>query len=447
MIDVLLIAPSAPSLYTEEAFSVSENMAPPLGLCYLASCLKDAGFSVAIEDFHIERKDPSAVVALVEKLQPTIVGISATTPAFPAATMIARNVREASPGVRVVLGGMHGTFCYPEALASGCFDVVVIGEGEVTLVEYARHVIHRAMRLQDIRGIAFSDDSRELVKTAPRTPIENLDLVPFPSKDLLKIERYDQKGAMITSRGCTANCVFCACAAFAGRHFRFRSPENVVDEIAHHIDRWDVRQFEFHDDAFTLNKERAMRICDLIIKRCPSIEWGCQSRVTGFDQRMAESLCEAGCKCVQFGVESGNEEVLDSIGKGITLSEAQAAVIAARKAGIPNIIASFIIGHPNDTRETVNDTVDFAKRLIDHGATGTPISVLTPFPGTSVYHRAAQMGIIIENLDWEDYVLSRANISTRHLSRDDLRRSYFEALFEILEHQGYVAEESVLPAV
>lgn len=166
------------------------------------------------------------------------------------------------------------------------------------------------------------------------------------------------------------------------------------------------------------------------------ITWGCQSRASTMNERLAKLMFDAGCRSIQFGVESGNQAILHSIQKGITLEQVERAVMSVQKAGIPNIICTFMIGHPEDTRDTIKDTVNFALRLHDIGVTITPFTVLTPLPGTDVYHRAAEYGLKIISDDWERDTFSRVNIETKSLKAEEILEIYFNILETILSREG-----------
>jgi radical SAM superfamily enzyme YgiQ (UPF0313 family) len=423
-IDVLLIFPPAPRFYTKKAFKVAEFSSPPLGLCYIAAILEKNGFSVAIEDMHIDQKNTKDVIDLVKKHKPKIVGISSSTPTYPNAKEIARYIRRSS-NIPIIIGGIHATMMPRECLEDG-FDAVVRGEGESTMLELAEFLIRKRGNLENILGISYR--KREKSKHTPARPfIKDLDDLPFPARHLIDLKKYHQEGAIISSRGCPAKCIFCSCGAFSGRRYRFRSPENVVKEVEEMIDKFGVKQFEFHDDTMTVFQDRMKKICRLL--KPLGVEWGCQSRINAMDYKLAKIMCDAGCRAIQFGVESGNQKILDSIKKGITLEVVEKAVSAAKGAGIPNITCSFMIGHPEDTKKTVRDTIRFAKRLRKMGVI-TPISVLTPYPGTDIFEKRRKYGIKILSTNWDEYTFSRIVIETKNLKENDLRDLYIEGLTE-----------------
>ncbi|MBI5884810.1 cobalamin B12-binding domain-containing protein, partial [archaeon] len=263
MTDVLLVLAPKPDCYSDKALSVAENSSPPLGLLYLGTMLKDKGFGVAIEDMHAGNLKPEQIIQLIEKHKPKILGISASTPTYPNARKMALLAKEKFPEVKLVLGGVHATALPKRCLEESKFDVVVIGEGELTIVELADFFIKGKGKLNEVKGIAFKD-AGGIHFNLPRQFIKDLDSLPIPDRGLIDLSKYSQKGALVSSRGCPAQCIYCACGAFSGRTYRVRSAENLVKEIECLHDEFGITQFEFHDDTFTLFPERVERFCELL---------------------------------------------------------------------------------------------------------------------------------------------------------------------------------------
>lgn len=431
--DFLLVIPPFPESYSPLAAETPGYSSPPLGICYLASVIENAGYSVAIEDMHIAKLRPEDILPIFEKYVPRVVGISASTPTYPNARRIAKFIKAASPKTPVIMGGMHASALPEEVLNDGDVDIAVRGEGELTIVDLAEHLIRKEKDPSTIPGISFRRSDGEIIHTTERSLIQDLDNLPLPARHLIDLDAYYQKGAMITSRGCPERCIFCSCGAFVGRTYRTRSPENVVQEIEHLISTYGIKRFDFHDDEFTMLPERAGRICKLINKRGLDIEWGCFARASRFTLELAKAMYNAGCRTIQFGVESGDQVVLDSIHKRLTLQEVEDAVVAAKKAGIPEIACGFMIGHPEDTIESIQRTMDFALHLKSIGATSLRLSVLTPYPGTDVFDNAEQYGIKIINHNWEEYTFSRVLIETKNLSKGKLKELFFDGLMKIID--------------
>ena len=435
-VDVLLVSPPNSRYYHKKIYQIPENSSPPLGLCSIATMLHKNGIQVQLEDFQATEKSFDQIIPMIEQYSPKAIGISATTTSFPQAQQMAQIVKRYYPKITLILGGIHGSALPEQSFRMAPFDIIVRGEGEITMLELARLLPLQPKKLSSVQGISYINSAGTICHNPDRPYIENLDDLPAPDKNMLDLHRYHQKGALLTGRGCPSKCIFCSCGAFSGSSYRARSVSHILDEIKHTIDQFGITEFEIHDDTFTISKDRVASFCKAILAEGIEITWGCQSRVSTITPELAQLMFEAGCRSIQYGVESGNQLVLNSIKKGITLEQVRKAVASAYNAGISNIICTFMIGHPEDTKETIQDTVDFALSLHGIGVTITPFTVLTPLPGTDIFHRANEYGIKIIDDDWERYTFSRVNIETKHLTADAIQKTYFQVLETILTKEG-----------
>ncbi len=282
------------------------------------------------------------------------------------------------------------------------FDVAVIGEGEKTVTELA-DCMDRGSSFSGVNGIAYKEEG-EVKFTAPRGFVENLDDLPFPSRELFDNEAYKRYYAkrfgytttpMITSRGCPFSCDFCSRPVF-GTDFRTRSPTSIVDEVES-VASYGYDRVWFADDCFTLNREHLIRVCDELIRRGVDVGWECLSRVDTMDRQVADKMKQAGCVRVFFGIESGNDDVLAVMNKRITVAQARHAVYAAKAAGL-QVGAFFIVGYPGENDASVLDTVRFASGLpLDYLSFTLPY----PIPGTPLYERVRGNGGVAVD-DWEE---------------------------------------------
>lgn len=370
---------------------------PPLGLGYLASALEKKGHEVRVIDSLAMGYYLADVKREVQKFDPELVGITATTPAIYDAYGIARAVKEVNPDCRTVLGGPHATFMARETLKE-CphLDVVVKGEGEQTIAE-----LSSGKELRAIKGIAFRENGKAR-ENEKRGFVKNLDEIPFPAYHLLPMKKYEMRGikfaAMITSRGCPFQCVFCSSSKLCGKIWRGRSPENILGEIKLLGEKYGVKEIEFLDDTFTLNKERTKALCALIRKEKVDISWSCSSRVDTVNEELARELKEAGCHSIYLGVESGSQRSLNFLKKGINLNQAKKAVTVLKKLKL-NTVSTFIIGIPGETVEAIEKTIKFAKKLTP---TLAQFTILTPYPGTEIYEFARRNGLLLTR-DWSKY--------------------------------------------
>ncbi len=432
-LDVLFVVPPYPEIYSTKAISTPEYSAPPLGVAYLAAVLKKSDFRVAIFDMHINALHPEDVISEYKKSTPKIVAITATTPTFPNALRIAKLLKAWDNNIITVIGGPHATSLPEECIQSDAVDYVVIGEGEMSTLALTNALVKRTANLNQIKGIAYKTDDGKIKFTQPQEKITDLDTLPYPARELLNIEQYYQKGSIISTRGCPYNCNYCACSVITGHTYRTHSVDYVLDEIEYLIKEFGFKYFDFHDDTFNLIPERVFEFCDKIQKRKIEIKWGCFCRVNNFSVEMAKAMKKAGCEVIQFGVEAGNQTILDSIRKKITLGQVESAIKAANQAEIKQIACGFIIGHADDTEKTANQTIDFGVKLAKLGATRLTISVLTPYPGTDVYINRNKYGIKLITEDWEQFIFSRVVIETENLTKERLREIYAKGVYKFLE--------------
>jgi anaerobic magnesium-protoporphyrin IX monomethyl ester cyclase len=427
-VDILLVNPPLSTVVLKLR---SGLLMAPLGLGYLAAVLEQAGYKVGLVDMQAEEIRGSGLVRVVQERQPQVVGIGTMVNTYKNGLRVARLVKNFSPTTKVIVGGPQATFLVKETLACPAVDVLVRYEGEETIVELMRHFDGDGRRLDSICGIAFRDGDR-IHQTEPRPLIADLDSLPMPARHLFKMDRYGL-AIVITARGCPSHCVFCAAnALYPSQSYRERSPHLVVDEIEEMVERYSLDSFFIADDTFTLRAEHVMEICDLLIERKIRAKWLCEARVDTMTPKIARKLVDAGCIEVQYGVETGHQEIMKLIRKGIKLKEVEDVVNYSQAMGL-NVVCSFIIGFPWDTHETVQRTLDFGHRLSNIGA---PLSdgwrsgrgrvmagfaPLTPLPGTYVYEHAEELGIRFLTRDWDRYTFSEPVIETLYLTATDIR--------------------------
>lgn len=378
------------------AFGAVRNTIPPLGLAYLAAVAERDGHEVRILD-DISITGGESILAAAREFQPDVVGCSAVTPAFHTAVEIARLIRELPCEAVFVVGGAHATAAPQHAAASGAFDYVVLGEGEATFLELLGHLSGKGPdRPDDVAGLAFMRDG-ELVVTSPRARIGDLDSLPFPARHLLPHPKeYHPTQASVrglplahvmTSRGCPSRCKFCDRAVF-GEQYRTHGVDHVLGEIEETVGRYGVREIRFFDDTFTLGRGRLEKICAGMKKFRPKLPWTCLTKVTTVDYDMLRMMRLAGCWQVLFGLESGDDRILESLGKNCTVEQNRQAVRAAKRAGL-RVRCDFLVGSPHETMESLEATLRLAKELpIDFAH----FNKFTPYPGTEFYKEMAEQG-------------------------------------------------------
>jgi radical SAM superfamily enzyme YgiQ (UPF0313 family) len=374
-------------------------------LPYLAAALRADGHEVEILDLLLARTTPEKIERRMERFRPQLVGITSVTLNHHLASGIAEVVRKCDGEVPIAMGGPHVSFEIEGSFRDlPALDFIGIGESEHTLVELARALEGR-MDLRDIRGLALRDRrGGSAFRTPERPPADDLDLLPPPARDLAPLARYlafDSHASVVTSRGCPYECVFCSAPAWTGRRVRYRDPVLCVDEIES-LGELGFREIAIEDDNFTLNRKHFMAVCGELLRRDTGIRWNAFSRVDTITPEIADTMAQAGCQTICFGVESGSQDVLDLVRKHSSLDKVREAVRMTRNVGI-EALASFIIGLPGETEKTLRDTVAFAESLRDEFGALYGFHVLAPFPGTEARERAEHYGLEILTNDWKQY--------------------------------------------
>ena len=371
---------------------------PPLGLGYIAAALKKQGVEVELVDCTFMQFGEA--VERIKRFKPQIVGFYSMFSMKKTTLELAQTLRDGGlDGCLFVVGGPLPSWA-PEGFLD-VFDAVAVGEGEKTMSELV-DCVAQGKELLGVKGLVFRDGKR-IINTGPREFIEDLDSLAFPTRDLFDNEAYkkyylDRFGysitSMITSRGCPFSCDFCSRPIF-GTDMRIRSVNNIVDEVEE-IAELGYDRVWFADDCFTLNRSHLLGVCGEIVRRGVDVGWECLSRVDTMDAEVAEGMKRAGCIGVFFGIESGNDSVLNIMKKRITTAQAKHAVYEAKAAGL-KVGAFFIVGYPGESDKTVLDTVRFASGLpLDYLSFTLPY----PIPGTPLYERVKGKGVSIE--DWEE---------------------------------------------
>ncbi|MFC1847963.1 B12-binding domain-containing radical SAM protein [Chloroflexota bacterium] len=383
----------------------------PMGLLYLAAILEHNDYEVDVLDLLVSRYTKDKIKRKLEQYQPDIVGVTSVTMNYPTASDILKYCKSVNPDITTLIGGPHVTFAPSETLNEAPWiDIVVMGEGELTMLD-----IVSGKKRENIEGIAFRSDGVHI--TPQRALIENLDELPLPARHLFPISRYHVLAShcsLITGRGCPFNCIFCVGSKMGGRRARFRNPKLVVDEIEEGLS-YGFDEVNFEDDLFTLNHKHLHAICDEIIARGLEFKWSVFARVDTVNPEILQKLKKAGCDWLCYGIESGNQQILDLVKKKITLDKIRESVKMAKDAGV-NVLASFILGLPGETKETLQQTMDFAQELDTYYG----FHVLAPFPGTEVRENADEYGIEILTSDWAKYDANRPVSRTTGASPADI---------------------------
>lgn len=406
---------------------IETRTTPQLGIAYLAALSERNGDEVRVYDQDIEDVPLEDVV---REFEPEVVGITSNTPQVKQGWLAARQVKSVLPDAVVIQGGPHVSALPEEAAARAEIDLVARGEGEMTWLEVCNTVAQAKVGnphfrvsdlvdpqtkiLERVRGITYQTPQSKIKHNAERPAIDSLEELPFPAYKYFKLERYTslqpavdtvERGksfSMMTSRGCPYRCTFCSQSVMAEK-WRGRSPESVAAEFAHLIHDWGAQEIGILDDSANIDRKRLRAMCEkLIADKLNTVPWilinGIRANLA--DTETLQLMKEAGCKRVAFGVETGDEEILESIDKRVTHDQIREAFRNAKQVGLETV-GFFIIGLPGDTEATINKTIEFACKLDPVVAN---FSMMTPYPGTKVWEQVHRNGGRMLVKDWDDYV-------------------------------------------
>ena len=418
----------------------SPNIWVPLGLAYIAAVLEKEGHTIKIIDMNEKKLNDDDLRANLKE-DVDVVGITGMITEYQKILKIIDIAKEEFPDRKVILVGPLATTLPQQLLEQSKADFIVIGEGENTIPALVQAIEHES-DVTEIRGIAYKK-GEQIVITDPVIPIDNIDTVPFPARHLLdmekyirnhfksfgwKIDRYDKiKSTNLTSsRGCPYNCTFCFKDMW-GYKWRGRSAENIIEEMDLLNEKYKVNGFFFVDDLFVLDKKRVFEFASLLKKSGLDVVWYCNGRVNLMQKDMLKAMHDAGCVGIAYGIESGNQSILDSMRKNITINQTKTVVKWTKEIGT-KAAGYFMIGMLEETKETVMDTINFAKEL-DLDFYG--FSVTTPLPGTELYRDAIKKGLLqtdMASLKGWDFDIN-VNL-TNDCTDEDLRAFKYKAFKE-----------------
>lgn len=413
------------------------SVMPPLGLAWMAAVLERNGHEVRIFDAHAERVDLDHIPSCLHQLgQFDLVGITATTTLIINGLEIARMVKNQLPHARVVLGGAHPTVLPEEVLAEPAVDLVVRGEGELTISQLAAE-----KALDQIRGISFRF-GQAIQHNPDQVLIEDLDSQPMPAYHLLPMDRYyPAAGAakrrpavsVLATRGCPGRCTFCY--RIFGNRFRVRSGRKVAEEAKYLHDNYGVREICFYDDTFTVLKRQVYAFCQALDDLKLDLTWSCFSRTDTVDEQLLRRMKEAGCHQIMYGIESASAEILNNIGKHTDIEKSENAVRLAQKVGL-DVRAAFMIGNPGETEQTMEETLAYAIRLNPELIT---FNITTPFPGTEMFKWADENGYLTTK-NWADYDLAHPVMELPTVSCEKVQAFYRKAYIRFFLRPGYLVK-------
>ena len=373
----------------------AQGVTPPLGLAYIASNLEKYGYSVGIIDMQAGNLTPEEYRILIMSMKPEYVGVSAMTPNVLGALNILKITKEVNIGIKTVIGGVQMSVYPKETMSYNFVDYGIIGEGEESFIDLIE-------RRYDADGLCYKNNET-IVVNKNRSPNCNLDALPFPARHLLPNNKYSSvimrypMTSILAARGCPFNCNFCFKDQYL--HYRTRSVNNVVEEMKECIDTYKVKEIGFYNDCFP-SKKYLGELCQAIIDRNVKVLWSAPQRIDLVDRELLILMKASGCVGLRYGVESGNQYILDLMNKKTRLDDVRKVFKLTRDIGIETF-GYFMIGYSEDNEATTRDTINFAKEL---NPDWIMFTVATPLPNTEFMN---QVKDLIDIDYWKKYTLGQ----------------------------------------
>lgn len=385
---------------------IKERILPPLDLIYTASILENKGFEVQVIDMLLTNYPHEEFIKTLEKLMPDFIIIHCDFINFNECKIIAKIIKNVSNKNYIILvGPLPSSFPYEIMKEIPEVDFCIAGEEEKLIVNLINNIKNKKSS-----GKFFRKNNNVFI-TQKCNLIKNLDSISFPARHLIPINNYRYLPhefqrtpitTMICSRGCLFNCTFCPKPIFGtelspflfNNEYRVRSPENVILEIKEVINKYSIKEILFLDDVFGLKKSWNEKFCNLLIKEELDIVWSCQTRADVINKKILQKMAKAGCWSILYGLESGNQRLLNLLNKEIIISQIKKAIKLTKNSDI-SVRASFILGIPTETRKELMRTIKFAKIL---NPDFVQFHLLAPFKRTKIYELCNLRGKIFNNM-------------------------------------------------
>jgi len=420
------------------------GFSPPLGLLYLASSVRQrTNWEVELIDCAAEQLTFEQIRTRIDEAKPDVLGITVTTHQLIDCMEIAKIAKRLDPKIKVIFGGPHVHIYPKETIGHDFVDFVITGEAEFSIVDFLNSW-DKPAKFDMVPGLYFKSPNG-ILSGPPPVIISDLDNLPYPARAISKYKLYVSPLArkeivtsMITSRGCPFQCIYCN-RPNMGNKFRARSAKNVVDEMQECVE-FGIKHIKIYDDTFTIERKRVFDICDQIRLRRLKVSWDIRAHINTVDFEMLKRLKQSGCVLVCYGVESGTEAMLERIRKGITREKVAEIFNMTRKAGMQTL-AYFMIGLPNETRQQMLETIEFAKKIRPDYC---HFAILVPFPATPVYTEGLASGILSGDY-WKKFakvpaVEFKPELWVENVSRADMELLLLKAYKEFYMRLSYIAK-------
>jgi radical SAM superfamily enzyme YgiQ (UPF0313 family) len=411
-------------------------------LGYMAAVLRNLGYEAKIMDYPAEGMKWDRYIDDFKSFMPDLAIMSITTATIEKDMEAFKIAKVLNPEVITIAKGAHFLGCLPQELNEDIYkvmDYAISGEAEFIINNLVK-AIDNDEEISEVKGIFYWNQTEEEVFKTPKADFEDdLDSLPFPARDLMNNNLYlrpDTGKPMATvsvSRGCPSLCIYCLTPTVSGKKIRKRSVQNIVDEIQECVEKYNIKDFFFKADTFTIDKKWVTEVCEEILLRKLNIEWGANSRVKPLSPETLKLMKRAGCWLIAFGLESGNDETLDKIKKNATKEDARQAVKWAKEAGL-RVSGYYLMGFPWESEKHIKETIEFAKELdCDY----SEFHIVVPYEGTELYEQIKNTDLLKESVTGHD-PFTNPIMKTYYLSTPELLNLKNKALKEVYLRPKYI---------
>lgn len=403
------------------------NYMPPLGLLSIANMLRFHGYDAQILDFSERTYETYEIASIIEETNPLYIAFSVYTENVGNVFKMCRYLKKSFPNIPIVVGGPHPTLDTEYCKRKRYVDFILIGDGEHNALELADalRTNQKLISFSKIQGLVYKDENEQYCQKTDRKFVANLDLLPIINRNYIEKCFKTNLPTIYSSRGCPGRCIYCAAPAMSGNKYRIRNIDHVFLESLYVIEVCkEYFQIFYCDDTFTVFRNRLERFIELCSQPNIELAWRCESRVEALYRYsdLLEGLKNAGCLRIQFGIESGNQEVLNKIHKGLILEQAYELIDKTVNTGIP-VVTSFMFGHYCDTEETMNNTLKMMEYLKEkyHHSVEVAYGLNTPFPGTYQYEHLSELGLELLVKDFAELDMYSPVVETKNFDLKMLR--------------------------
>lgn len=420
-------------------FGLIPGAVQPLGLLYIALVAKQDKHNIHFLDGVFETKDN--IKNWISSNRPDVIGVSTTTTVWESAKSLIREIKQGFPGIPIIIGGAHAD-AWKENCLYDCkeADFMAYGESEYTFKQFARELENKSPNFSKIKGLVYREGNR-IIKNPERALSRNLDEIPFPDRDLAPLERYCPaighykrlpNATLITSRGCPNRCIFC----HTDPRIRFRSVENILEEIDLLVNKYKVKDLLFWDDNLALKPDRLIKMCKEIIKRKYNLTWSASSRVDTINPTMLKFMKKSGCWKLLYGIETGVQKNLNTLNKGTTIERIRKTIKETHRAGI-STFGMFMFGIPGETFKEGLETIEFACSLkLDFAK----FSALTPFPGTRLWNNITEYGRIT---NFKDMDIHHVSFIPYSMTKEEIEKLFHSAYKRFYQRPEYLFKKII----